>query len=219
MDRAFLHDGETLLANLHASKTNLVTQMLRGLIEGLIAGGILAGVVAVIMAASGPGASWGISIALIIIGVVLVLVRRYRLWKHASFRVTTERILIEHHTSLFSSHGLHTVKWNQYQESFLGHRSMFDLFFRVRPVCIRYGTADARFEVCFPSLPFAQDFKHYLDKVDSAVRKQQESTLRPFVMKKRGERNAPEADAGAPPHTPPTPEHPPHHPAAGPTPN
>jgi hypothetical protein len=188
-DRAHLHDGEVLLASRHASPAVFLVSALRGLLDALIVGAILCGLVFAAL-------YWGFqTLPSVIIYPVVFLVTygfiiflRWRVWKHSLFRVTTERILLHVPVGLFHS-PLFTIKWPQYQESHVGHRNFFDLFFFSRPLQIRHGTADAHLHNTFPSLTYAEDLKHYLDKVDSAVRKNETAALKPFVARPRGKRD------------------------------
>ncbi len=183
-----LHTGEKLLCSLHASKAALVRMLLRGAGEGLI----VAVVINILLFAAVffaqvtlPVFVWVI-LALLCISLFLWL--RWRGWQHGLFRVTTERILMASPYALFHA-PLHTIKWSQYQESEVGHRHALDLVFLARPLKIRYGTADAKNEVIFPSVRYAEDLKHFLDKVDSAVRGGNTASLNVFVAKPRGKRD------------------------------
>jgi hypothetical protein len=188
-DRLFLHDGEKLLCSLRSSPAVLVVSVLRGFVDAVIADLFLSGAAfALFYFAWGIVLSWYAYGLLFLFCYGIVSFMRWNVWRHASLRITTDRILSQTPTSLFHPH-LTTIKWPQYQESFLGTRNILDFFFRSRPLCIRYGTADAHKRSCFPSVIYAQDLKHYLDKVDSAVRKNLTSELRPFVSKPRGKRD------------------------------
>lgn len=187
-ERAYLHDQEKLLANMRPSVAHLLVSLLRGLLDALLLAIVLS--IIVVLTLWFTTQSYGsipIYVGIFIVSYAAVALRRYFHWRHASFRVTTDRILLNHHHTLFS-HPLHTVKWNQYQESFFGRRTIVDVFFGVRPLCIRYGTADGQMKICFPALRFAEDLKHYLDKVDSAIRGNAISQVQPFVAKPRGQR-------------------------------
>ncbi len=187
-DRTHLHDGEVLLASQHASVAGLLHSVLRGLVEGLFFGAIIAMAGALgLMALGGDFGLW-LGIGLLVLTLAIVLAQRVRLWRHTAFRITSERILVPEVGSLLHP-PLHTVKWSQYQESHVGHRTGLDPLFRSRSLGIRYGTADAHKEVSFPSLRYAQDLKHFLDKVDSAVRRGDISSVKPFVAKPRGKRD------------------------------
>lgn len=202
-DRSYLHDAEVLLGSLRSSAAMLAWIILRSLFDGLILG-IGASILAFLLAffAFSTTPAWGIYVAILAIAFTVVLIQRIRIWKHALFRVTSERILLQDPKAFFHS-PMHTVKWLQYQESHTGHRTFFDFFAASRPLCVKHGTADALNEVCYPSLRYAEDLKHYLDKVDSAVRRNDLASIKPFVAKPRGLRTQPD------------PEHPPHHPAEG----
>ncbi|MBI1812475.1 hypothetical protein HYR82_01705 [Candidatus Peregrinibacteria bacterium] len=191
-DRRFLHEGERLLASLRPSAANLVVDLIRGLLDTFLISLVLLVILTVIWWFSFAASPLLFVMALLVFIVLFaVSYRRWRLWLHATFRVTTERILLQHHASLFASR-LTTIKWPQYQESFIERPTILDLLFRARPIGIRYGTADAQLKTSFPSLRYATDLKHYLDKVDSAARKghMDEQSLRPFVAKPRGRRDA-----------------------------
>lgn len=191
-DRRFLHDQERLLGAFHPSLGSLIVEMVIGFFESIVASAILlAIIIGATWASTGAVPALWIDIVVVVLIALGILYRRYSLWSHSSFRVTTERILLQHHSSLFSSH-LTTVKWPQYQESEFGPLNPLDIIFRARTLCIRYGTADAHLKTCFPSLAYAKDLKHYLDKVDSAFRggPQAIAQVQPFVMKPRGQRDS-----------------------------
>ncbi len=188
-ERSFLHDGERLLCSMRASPAVLIRGLLRGLIEALVTGSVLLAVLAgiVIVGLQGALPVWAVVLCYLV-AYVSVAWLRWRSWAHARFRLTSERILVQDPTALM--HGeLRTLKWVQYQESHTGHRGALDLVFRARPICIRFGTADAQRELCFPSVAYSQDLKHYLDKVDSAVRRGESATVSSFVAKPRGKRD------------------------------
>ncbi len=148
---------------------------------------------------------WLIPIPLLVVAVLGWLTHHH--WKEATFRVTNERILLEYKHGILvhpmmpvaadpAAKGKHkakeytlvTIKWNQYQESSLPSAGIINSLFGVRPLAIRYGSADGHMIAFFPSLPYAKDLKHYLDKVDSAVRHGHESELKPFILKPKGQR-------------------------------
>ncbi len=188
-DQRFLHEGERLLCTQRSSYGVLIQSMLVGILEGITAGvavGIVMGTVALLQGFAIP---W-IAIALVLLlMIVLVEVLRYRVYAHAVFQITTERILVSEPMHLFHA-PMHTVKWTQYQESEAGHKNFFDAIFLSRPLLIRSGTADARHEVKYPSLYYAEDLKHYLDKVDSLIRAGKAAEIREFVAKPRGKRDS-----------------------------
>jgi hypothetical protein len=192
-DRLHLHDGERLLLSMKPASSRLIVALLRGLLEGMIFALVIAGIIQLIgMLIAEDGIPWIVHIIVGLLIVAGILYRRFVLWRKSDFRVTTERILPHYYSSLFFGHPHHTIKWSQYQESYTQMGSIFDMFFGARTLCIRYGTADAKVTLSFPSLSFANDIKHYLDKVDSAVRKQQEAQLKPFVAAPRGRRDGAE---------------------------
>lgn len=185
----YLHEGETLLCSRRSSLAVLILIVLRGVFETLIVGAIISVALAVtfILALETTLVLW-MYIAIFVACLVVILFQRISIWREAEFRVTTERILISNPRAFFHA-PLVTVKWPQYQECEVDHRGLLDVFFFARPIKIRYGTADARYEAKFPSLRYAEDIKHYLDKVDAAVRRNDLASLRPFVAKPRGKRD------------------------------
>ncbi len=194
-DRKFLHDNELLLCSQRSSPAVLVSSALRGLVDALIAGIVLSLILlAVLTFVFETSVSVFVYVAIFVIAYGIVFWLRWNVWAHSAFRITSERILLQAPESLFHP-PLKTIKWSQYQESHVGHRTMFDYLFLSRPIGIRYGTADAQNEASFPSLRYGQDLKHYLDKIDSAVRKNDPTAMRPFVAKPRGKRDV-SADQG-----------------------
>ena len=189
MSERFLHEGEVLLCSRRSSPAVLVVLLLRGCIETFFTGFILVLLVAgtSTLALSMTPPMW-LYLVIIVLTLMLIAAQRVRMWSHAAFRITTERILLGDPFAFFHA-PVHTIKWPQYQESEAGSRGALDLFFLARPLVIRHGTADAKLTFTFPSLRYAEDLKHYLDKVDAAVRKNDVSSLRPFVAKPRGKRD------------------------------
>jgi hypothetical protein len=188
MDDRFLHENERLLCSQHATPAVLILSWLRGLLDAIVIGAVIDVILfALVTWQSLQPSPWLYAIAPVL-AYVVVAVLRYHVWQHATFRVTTERILAAEPFHLTHA-PLHTLKWSQYQESLVGHRSFLDVFFLARSLVIRHGTADARLELEFPSLRYAHDLKHYLDKVDSAVRKNETESIKPFVAKPRGKRD------------------------------
>jgi hypothetical protein len=186
-ERAHLHDGEVLLCSVRATPAAFLSSLGWALLDAA-AIGILG--VAALLFSSGP---LNVEIAPFVYAVPFVIIfvlsafLRFRVWRHALFRLTTERILLEFPGRLFHS-PVRTIKWSQYQESFAGHKSLFDFFFGSRPLVIKFGTAEAKSETSFPSLTYAVDLKHFMDKIDSAVRRADTASLKPFVLKGKGER-------------------------------
>ncbi len=190
MHERYLHESEILLASRRSSPAVLIVGVFRSLLEGGIAGVLLSIVLSVIgaFAFATPVLLLWVYLLIITCSIGLTFLQHVRIWHGARFRVTTERILVANPFAFFHA-PLTTVKWPQYQESEIGHRQSLDVFFLARPVKIRYGTADARYEAMFPSLRYAEDLKHYLDKVDAAVRRNDIASLRPFVARPRGKRD------------------------------
>ena len=182
-ERSFLHDGETLLVNLRPAGSVYVADSLKGIVEAIVIGGLLSGIFWFTVFPS----LW-LALNIIVLVCVATIARHIHHLNHSSFRVTTERILILHHHSLFKE-PLKTIRWDQYQESMVGHRSILDIFFGARPITIRYGNADSKDFAHFPSVRYAEDLKHYLDKAYSLVRAGKPAELHPFVLKPRGQRD------------------------------
>ena len=189
MSDRYLHEGETLLCSRRSSPAVLIMSILRTLLETLIVGAILNVVLAItlLIGFSTSMALW-MYVSVFAVCFALILFQHVSIWHEAVFRVTTERILIANPQAFFHA-PLTTIKWPQYQECEIDHRHFLDIFFFARPLKIRYGTADARYEAKFPSLRYAEDLKHYLDKVDAAIRKNDTTSLRPFVAMPRGKRD------------------------------
>jgi hypothetical protein len=188
-EQRFLHEGERLLCTQGSTPAVFLYGIVRGLMEtlvGLII--IMVGIGAVALFA-GIDIPWVLIAILAFILLCSILAQRYRIFRHAALRITTERILIGNPLHFFHAPE-HTIKWPQYQESTVGRRSPMDLLFFSRPLRIRYGTADAKQEIAFPSLLYAEDLKHYLDKVDSLVRSGKGADLKPFIAKPRGKRDS-----------------------------
>lgn len=188
-DRRFLHEGEVLLATVRPSAGSLAWNFIQAVVDALLIGivaSVGAGVALWLAVGSPPSA--GLVAGIFIASYAAAACLHWRFWRHATFRVTTERILLEHHPTLVTKSSA-TIKWSQYQESHVGRRSFTDFLSGSRPLCVRHGTADAKIEVCFPSLRYASDLKHYLDKVESAVRRGEAGALRPFVARPRGRRD------------------------------
>ncbi|MSR87404.1 hypothetical protein EXS70_04530 [Candidatus Peribacteria bacterium] len=189
MQDRYLHEGETLLCSRRSSPAVLILVLLWALFETVVAGAILS----ILLAAGlyfglGTTIEWWMVSGVFVICLGVAVFQHVHIWREATFRVTTERILLANPVAFFHA-PLATVKWPQYQECEVDHRHFLDIFFLARPIRIRYGTADARSEGKFPSLRYAEDIKHYLDKVDAAVRKGETATLKPFIARPRGQRD------------------------------
>ncbi|HRH93058.1 MAG TPA: hypothetical protein PKV72_00835 [Candidatus Peribacteria bacterium] len=192
-DRSYLHDGERLLLKMSPGLPVLLRGIARGFAEALVAG--------ILFTLFLLGGFWlafetllpwqiGIGVILVLFGA-LAWYRR-SLWKQAALRVTNDRILLQE-PGPFSLKSMKTVKWSQYQESATKKGGLLEMAFGVKHLIVRYGTADAQRQAMFPGLPFATDIKHFLDKVDSAVRDGKAAELKTFVAKPRGKRDASEA--------------------------
>jgi hypothetical protein len=188
-----LHDGERLLCAMRPTAALLVGRLLIAFFGSLFVALTLALVTAVLVASArrevpGVGSASLILASWFTVIMAVSVLRQLFLWRNAQLRVTTERMLLQYPTSLFSEFQK-TIKWNQYQESYVGGAGALSLLFRSRPVCIRYGNADGELIMCFPALRHAKDLKHYLDKADAFVRRGEAEQLPAFIEKPRGERD------------------------------
>lgn len=172
---------------MHPGVVVLIKRVLLTVVITLVLAALVALVVAAVSDNTSPGTWLTVcTIAFALTGLPSAL-RQWLLWRQSLFRITTERIIMQYPVGLFSEFQK-TIKWPQYQESYVGRGGFFSLLFGTRMLCIRYGGADGELTMCFPALRHAQDIKHFLDKVDSAVRHKDEQSLRPFVAKPRGKR-------------------------------
>jgi hypothetical protein len=188
-ERSFLLDSEQLLCDMRSTPAVLAQSFLRGLLDTLVIGIAVAALLYGGFYALGWSVPLWLPIACVVIAYGVVAWRRWEMWKHATLQITSERILLHTPGTLFHV-PLRTIKWSQYQESYVGHRTFLDFFFRSRSLHIRFGTADAPREFHFPSLRYAEDLKHYLDKIDAAIRHNDAAAVRPFVAKPRGKRDS-----------------------------
>lgn len=133
--------------------------------------------------------SIAVTAALFVLSYCGVAIYRMQGWRRASMRVTTERILLQSPGGLLAR-PLITIKWARYQESALARAKPLDLLLRTRTLVVRYGTAGGEREARYNALPMGRDIKHFLDKVDAAVRQGTQAQLRPFIAKPRGQRDA-----------------------------
>lgn len=188
-DSLHLHEGERLLCSVRSSGALLLRLWLRSLFDGVALGAVLALLLFLCMWALGLGGAvvWLLP-ACPVVAFLGSAALRYRRWRDAGLRVTTERILVEMATGALSSFQA-TIKWSQYQESHVERPHPLDLFFGSRTLTIRHGSADATRHVYAQSVRLATDLKHYLDKVDAVLRQGRADDLRPFVAKPRGQRD------------------------------
>lgn len=187
-DQRYLHEGERLLCTQRSTPAVLLRSLTRGILEAITASVAVGIVIAIIAISLGGTIPWIILTVISVILLGLIIVKRYFIFSEALLRITTERILLSEPMHLFHA-PMHTIKWTQYQESEAGHKTFLDFFFGSRPLVIRSGTADARHEVHYPSLYYAEDIKHYLDKVGSLIRAGKVNEIREFIAKPRGKRD------------------------------
>ena len=188
-DRSYLHDGERLLLKMNPGIPLLIRGYCRALVEAISMAALLTLVLLGIFWLSlSLLLPWEIAIAIAVCLFGLLCWYRTKLWRTAALRVTSDRILLQS-PGAFSLESLKTIKWNQYQESATKKGGLLEMFFGVKNLILRYGTADAQRQAVFPALPYATDIKHYLDKVDSAVRGGKIAEIKAFVPKPRGKRD------------------------------
>ncbi len=188
-ERRNLHDGEMLLCARRPSAAAVAWGFVWAVVDAAIVSLLLYVLIgAVLWFTSETFSPWWVVPLVAVPAYALAAYRRRHHWQKALLRITTERILLQFPGSFFS-HFQKTLKWNQYQESYVGKAGIFSILLRSRPLCIRYGSSDGEQLICFPAIRNATDIKHYLDKVDSAVRKNQTDTVKPFVDKPRGQRD------------------------------
>lgn len=175
--------------------------MLRGFLQGILAGIILSGIVAVSFLLA------GIEISLLVLGVIAVACAifialwHFRLWKETTLTITSQRIIVDGYDLLlgegnrerryraFFRPAQQTIRWETYQESVFDGGPV-SVLTNTGALTIRHGTAEASRKVTLTSLPFAQDLKHYLDKISSLkVAKIGDSELPAFVRARRGKRD------------------------------
>jgi hypothetical protein len=188
-ERAHLHDGERLLHAAHPARSVLVGWTVQGIVTSLIAAAAGALAIVAVFNLFGLSVSWWI-VAPILAALLLYLSvggAKAR-WNKTLLRITTERILLVYPKSPFSYHQK-TIKWNQFQESSTGSAGFLQMFGKAKQLKIRYGSSDAPLLAVFPAIPHAQDVKHYLDKVDSAVRRNALDDVKAFVAKPKGRRD------------------------------
>ena len=186
-ERRYLHDAERVLCALRPSTAWLGVGFV--LCTGYAVLISVPFFVVLNVALAGSGLQPLSFIFLLLFFVVVhcsVFLRCFFLWKTSSFRVTTDRMLLQLPGVLFRP-SLRTIKWAQYQESRTRRGNILDMVFRARSLCVRYGSDDGD-RLCFPSLLHTKDLKHYLDKVDSAVKTGMVAGLKQFVLKRQGER-------------------------------
>lgn len=187
--RLYLHDREKLLTEQGSSGAALLQSILLGVLDALFLGIGLSSLFAVmqLFAVGAVNGAWWY-VGFFVLAYALTMMKRAQVWKASRFRITSERILLQEPVGLWEQ-PVQTIKWPQYQESHVGSKNFFDYFFFSRPLAIRYGTADAKMEMRYPSLRWGHDLKHYLDKVDSAYRAHQAESVPPFVSAPRGRRD------------------------------
>lgn len=187
--RSHLHDAEQLLLSMHPGTALLVRGLLQGIVDAFVA--------TIVVSLAVLAALWFgfetlpplyVYVLIFIVSYGLIAWRKHVLWSKSSLRVTTDRILMQYPKRL-SMGSLKTIKWNQYQESYTSKGGALNVLFRSKQLCVRYGTADAHNLACFPSVSYAVDVKHYMDKVDSSVRSGKIAEVKPFVAKPKGHRD------------------------------
>ncbi len=184
-----LYDSEQLLLSMHPGVALLVHGMLQAVVDAAVVTIVLALALVVSLWFSFEVLPPWYAYALIfVVAYGLIAWRKKALWSKASLRLTNDRILMQS-PKRFGMESIKTIKWSQYQESFTEKGGILNALFGAKRLCVRYGTADAHRLTCFPSVGYAVDIKHYMDKVDSAVRAGKIGEIRPFVAKPKGRRD------------------------------
>ncbi len=201
MSVPFQHTNERILYRTRRSITALFVSLLRGLFQGVIGGGILALLVAAMFFLALGEISMFVPFVTLLVIVFLLLFRYVVLWRTTTLTITTQRILVhgydllleqgkerKRHRSLF--HALtHTLRWETYQESVFEGGVLAHLG-NTGTLTIRHGTAEASRSVVMDMLPYAQDLKHYLDKIQSLKASHvPDSELPAFVRARKGKRD------------------------------
>lgn len=188
-ERAYLHDGERLLHAAHPAKSVLIGWTIQGVLTAAIATAALTPALVGALSLVDVSVPWWIIAPVFAALTLYVFVGGARAkWNKTLLRITTERILLTYPKSPFSYHQK-TIKWNQFQESSTGSAGFLQMFGKAKLLKIRYGSQDAPLLAVFPAIPHAQDVKHYLDKVDSAVRRNALDEVKAFVAKPKGQRD------------------------------
>lgn len=206
-NRTNLHDYERLLCAIRPSPAALLRALLRATVLGILFAIPVFLMGWLLLFAVGFGSYGILAFAPAIVPPVLCWWHAAEAWHRSSLRLTSERILLEYKkgiavqpvlsSSLLSDKSVQkkarpfslvTIKWTQYQESTVPSPGLLDVLCGSRSLAIRYGSADGQVTALFPSLPFARDLKHYLDKVDAAVRTGKADEVREFILKPKGQR-------------------------------
>jgi hypothetical protein len=186
---AHLHDGERLLHATHPTRSVLVGWIVQSVATALlVTAGLTIAAVIVGNAISVNVSPWIVAPVLFLASLYLFIRSAQKRYRKTLLRITTERILLVYPKSPFSFHQK-TIKWNQFQESVTGKGGIFQIFSKAKVLKIRYGSPDAPLIATFPPIRRAQDVKHYLDKVDSAVRHNTIDETKAFVDKPKGHRD------------------------------
>ena len=120
--------------------------------------------------------------------VALLAWRRFAIWRDVTFTITSQRIIShQYHTLLKSSTS--AIQWERYQGSEY-EAGLLDRLTNTGTLTIHYGTMDAAKNLKIIRLPWAQDLKHYMDKIQSLrAANTSDANLPQFVPKKKGKRD------------------------------
>ena len=183
--------SERVLYRTNRSLGVLVLNLVRGTIFGLIVGAIVGGVIALFLSTE-QGPAWSVSVVVCFIFVAIFLWYHFLLWKRTTLTITSQRIVLRMQSeSLRGLFGIstQTMQWATYQESVYEGALRHQLC-NTGTLSVRYGTADATRTLSVSGLPYAQDLKHYLDKIYTL---QSEGVpylnLPTFVRAKKGKRD------------------------------
>lgn len=197
----FQHEQEHVLYRSRRSVVALMRALLRGLLQGMVGGVVLGTILGFAAEAVFEEGAMVSAVGSGMILLILLLFRQYQSWRATTLTVTSQRILVhgydlligegrmmKRHRSLF--HALtHTVRWDTYQES-IYEGGVFSHVCNLGTLTIRHGTAEATRSVVIDLLPYAQDLKHYLDKLSSLRGVgTPDANMPTFVRARRGKRD------------------------------
>jgi membrane protein YdbS with pleckstrin-like domain len=177
--------AERTLYRTKRSLSVLGMMLFKSVWQGAI-GGIFFGLIAV--AVISGEFSVPIFSVVMILTILALSYRRQVIWKETTLTITTQRILYHRYDSLFKS-STHTINWDRYQDSTYTAGAL-DRATNTGELTIHFGTAGAERTLEITKLTWAQDLKHYLDKIHNLkVMKQADINLPFFVPAKKGRRD------------------------------
>lgn len=181
------HEDERILFRTRRSYGALLIPLLHSVWQGTIAGTFALLII---------GGSWYVFFGeasdyfMLIIPFTIILLawRRYVIWQNITFTITTKRIISHQYHSIFTS-STYAIQWDRYQGSEYAAGAL-DRLTNTGALTIQYGTMDAAKSLKIIRLPWAQDLKHYMDKLQSLrASNTPDINLPLFVPAKRGKRD------------------------------